>query len=312
MPRKPITEATINNYIRDNQLNVTFHCLSIKKDKSGRSRTWIEYQCSCGENYSKDWTNFKKSILCKTCGREKANESSKKYTLEFVSQVLSDKNFELVGNYVNSGASFTYRCLICGNTAKTNFGNVLTGRQCKKCAGMKKKTTEEFKEEVFNLVNDEYEVLGEYLTAHEKIKIKHNKCNHIYYVSPHLFLMNRRCPKCNTSKGESRIIDFLMNHDIKFESQYRFIDCRNKIPLPFDFAIFNNEKLIFLIEFDGIQHYEASNWWGEDVFIKLQKHDQIKTDYCNKNKIKLLRIPYYQINKIDNILTRELKEVGLY
>ena len=45
----------------------------------------------------------------------------------------------------------------------------------------KKKSTEEFKKEVYDLVGNEYEVLGEYIKNDKKIKIKHNSKECKYY-----------------------------------------------------------------------------------------------------------------------------------
>ena len=70
----------------------------------------------------------------------------------------------------------------------------------------KKKTTEEFKKEVFNLVGNEYTVLGEYIGTHTKILMKHNKCGFEYEVIPSSFLQGRRCPKCaRTMKKDTNI-----------------------------------------------------------------------------------------------------------
>lgn len=56
--------------------------------------------------------------------------------------------------------------------------------------------TEEFKERVYNLVGNEYSVLGEYTYALEKLKMRHNKCGYEYEVKPNVFLSGCRCPKC--------------------------------------------------------------------------------------------------------------------
>lgn len=69
----------------------------------------------------------------------------------------------------------------------------------------KKKTTEEFKVEVFNLVGDEYQVLGEYIDAKTKIKMLHNKCGNIYEVTPDNFLQCKRCPICCISPQQVKI-----------------------------------------------------------------------------------------------------------
>ena len=64
----------------------------------------------------------------------------------------------------------------------------------------KRKTDEEFKKEVKDLVGDEYTFLQEYRTSKIKIKVRHNSqnCNnHEYSVSPNSFTsLGRRCPKC--------------------------------------------------------------------------------------------------------------------
>ena len=62
-----------------------------------------------------------------------------------------------------------------------------------------KKTTEEFKAEIFNLVGDEYQVLGEYINATTKIGMLHKKCLNKYEVTPRNFSMGNRCPFCCTS-----------------------------------------------------------------------------------------------------------------
>ena len=65
----------------------------------------------------------------------------------------------------------------------------------------KKKTTKEFKEEVFKLTGDEYTVLGEYIGTHTKILMKHNKCGHEWEVVPSSFLQGHRCPNCFGGKA---------------------------------------------------------------------------------------------------------------
>lgn len=47
---------------------------------------------------------------------------------------------------------------------------------------MKKRTTEEFKKLVYDLVGDEYTVLGEYTTTLTKIQMRHNKCGTKTYI----------------------------------------------------------------------------------------------------------------------------------
>lgn len=64
---------------------------------------------------------------------------------------------------------------------------------------MKKKTTEDFKNEIKDLVGDEYSVLGEYKISTTKIKMRHNICGTIFEPTPTRFLSGTRCPKCRSS-----------------------------------------------------------------------------------------------------------------
>ena len=112
------------------------------------------------------------------------------------------------------------------------------------------------------------------------------------------------CPKCMSSKGEKEIYNFLTNNNILFIQQKRFIDCRNILPLPFDFylSVYN-----LCIEFDGQQHFkEVKIFGGKEKFKQTQKHDKIKNDYCSKNNINILRIAYDEdiLLKITNYLKK--------
>ena len=110
---------------------------------------------------------------------------------------------------------------------------------------------------------------------------------------------------CIKSKGEEEIANILTNLQISFAKEVRFTDCRDKKPLPFDFGIYYKNKLKGLIEYNGDIHYKESlrGHFAEDPngFLKRQKHDRIKAEYCKKNNIPLLVIPY-TVTDIENFL----------
>lgn len=123
---------------------------------------------------------------------------------------------------------------------------------------------------------------------------------------------NFRCPNCQSSKGEIRINEYLKTNNINFKSQYRIRECKDKRALPFDFAIFLNNELHSIIEYDGMQHSIPVNFSGslKDMmanFELTQKRDKIKNDYCNENNIKLIRIPYTDYDNIEKILDVQFK-----
>ncbi len=62
------------------------------------------------------------------------------------------------------------------------------------------------------------------------------------------------------SRGEIKIEEILRNAGLVFQEEYSFSDLVSSSghPLRFDFAVFDDEgNLDFLIEYQGIQHYEA-------------------------------------------------------
>ena len=60
----------------------------------------------------------------------------------------------------------------------------------------KKKTLEEFKKEVYDIFNDEVEVLGEYINNNTKILVRFNCCGNEEYKRPTKLLAGQRCSKC--------------------------------------------------------------------------------------------------------------------
>ncbi len=97
---------------------------------------------------------------------------------------------------------------------------------------------------------------------------------------------------CVKSYGEEKISSLLQELNIKFITQKTFPELKSEkgISLRIDFYL---PDLNICIEYNGIQHYKAATGWSnEEHLIYTQKHDKIKQDYCQKNKIKLIIISY--------------------
>lgn len=94
----------------------------------------------------------------------------------------------------------------------------------------------------------------------------------------------------NYSIAEEEIEKILTKHNINYEREYSFEDLRGTTgKLRFDFAIFENNKIKCLIEYNGIQHYIAKeHFGGEKGLIKQQERDNKKIEYCKKHNIPLL------------------------
>jgi len=124
---------------------------------------------------------------------------------------------------------------------------------------------------------------------------------------PFKHLQGQGCPKCRNSKGQDAIERFLLDSNVKYKTEVRFDDCKNKRSLPFDFAIYKGNALIGLIEFQGQQHFLAApHFGGVKQLVYIQKNDQIKRDYCISKDIPLLEIKFTNLRTIKKILSNFL------
>lgn len=90
---------------------------------------------------------------------------------------------------------------------------------------------------------------------------------------------------------------------LPFEEEYIFPDLTSSSgkPLRFDFAVLDDSgEVDFLIEYQGIQHYQPkSKFGGLSGLRKQQYNDLKKREYCAKHNLNLVIIPYtdeYRIN----------------
>ncbi|MGG3891982.1 DUF2726 domain-containing protein [Metabacillus fastidiosus] len=268
----------------------------------------------CNHNYKVKPSNFIQGTRCPECRGTK-----KKTTEKFKQEVydLIKDEYTVLGDYQSNRTKIRIRHNICDYVYDVVPGNFLRGARCSKCMGVKKKNTEIFKQEVFNLVEDSYLVIGEYSNTISKIKMRHEECGFEFDVSPNKFLNGTRCPYCNASKGEFTIANWLKKNNIMHKPQYKFDDCKNILSLPFDFAVFDNKnKLKLLIEYDGEGHFEPFRFSKDknkmlEKLRETQRNDSIKNRYCENNNIPLLRIPYWEFDNIEEILERELNTMNL-
>ena len=120
-------------------------------------------------------------------------------------------------------------------------------------------------------------------------------CNNIFTRDTTEFERSVSCGCLNVSEGVKKIEILLNNYNIPFVKEKRFETCKDTLPLPFDFYV-NNQ---YLIEFDGEQHFKDINLWGgKDKLENRQKHDNIKNNWCKKNNIPLIRIPYTKVDSL--------------
>ena len=106
------------------------------------------------------------------------------------------------------------------------------------------------------------------------------------------------CGCLKSSKNELYIKQVLENNNLNFKTQITFNDLispdTNYI-LRYDFGVYDkNNKLLYIIEYDGEQHFKPASWNNNMVesLEYQQKKDKIKNQYCFEHNIPLIRIPY--------------------
>ena len=109
------------------------------------------------------------------------------------------------------------------------------------------------------------------------------------------------CGCFKKSKGELKISEILKVLKYNYREQYRFEDEELKFnKLKFDFAIFQNNKIICFIEYQGSQHYYPFEHFGGEENLKIrQERDFRKKELAKKYNIPLIEISYTDYNNIN-------------
>lgn len=105
------------------------------------------------------------------------------------------------------------------------------------------------------------------------------------------------------SRAEIKIQEILDSAGLNYQMEYSFpeLTAKSGRELRFDFAIFDdNNELQFLIEYQGIQHYEPKSIFGGVQGLRKQQfNDMQKREFCKKHGIILVIIPYVDEMFID-------------
>lgn len=269
----------------------------------------LNHICVCGNVWRPTPASVLKGANCPDCMSKKLSKTHE----DFANEVSEATNGEYVciGEYKGSREKVKILHKKCNYSWEIIANNFLSKKiRCPKCRRVKRKTTEDFKEEVFELTEDEYSVIGEYKNIRTPVLLRHNQCDYEWEIRPSGFLSGNRCPNCNDLKGSGEIKKSLKKRNIKYTVEKRFNGCRSEKKLPFDFYL---EDLNILIEYDGQHHFRPVNFGGVSekrakiLHERTKSHDEIKNNYCLKNNLILFRIPFWQYDTIDSIISKIVK-----
>lgn len=270
----------------------------------------------CGKLFFTSWDRFKHKYKrqCDVCGK-------KTWTIDLINKELlritKGEYMVISKNYINGNTPIELIHNKCNSVYSTKWRNFYyQGSRCPKCsyelrAEMLKKSHDEFSEDLKVVYGNGIIAVEYYKGCNLPIKFK-NLTTGIEFTARPSTVLGRQSMGISYSVGEHFIYNYLKTNRICFKKEFSFYGLKsqkNKL-LRFDFAVFldeSQEKPEFLIEYDGIQHFEPREvFGGQEQFEKQQLHDRMKDDYCKQNGIELIRIPYREQDNIEEILTEKL------
>lgn len=310
----------IENFCKENN-----YILITKKQDLINNQSIIEYICPLHGKHTTKVTNVLQGKRCYKCSRQTALRKRWDNNLlqrqdDYYNKLLKkskENGYILLSTKNNIEGNNTYIDFVCPihGVHKMRIYNYLNNKKCPKCNT--EKASKKFRLGADEVEKRISEMGGKLLNKKDYInqtvknlKIVCGECGEVFITSLQRYKCHggQVCSKCANleSKGERTIRHYLEENNILFEQEKWFDDCRDINPLPFDFYLptFNT-----CIEYDGEQHYNDRGYKTglfSDSLEYTKKHDEIKSNYCKKNKIDLIRIPYWKFNQIDTILKEQL------
>lgn len=266
--------------------------------KIGKGVYWF-CQCECGNVKSIHGSSLRKGVT-KSCG-------------QCSSLVLTNQHFgrwtviekDLEKTFLRNKAYWLCKCE-CG-TMKSVSGTSLLNGTSKSCGCLRKEQTS--KRRLKDLTNKTF---GKLTVIERDFSKKGHfvywlckcECGNIVSVRGN-DLKNGKTNSCGCliSLGELKIEELLKKMNIDYEKQYTFPELKGENTygrlLRFDFAIFKNNTLFCLLEYQGELHYNSYEYFGgEEKFLKQKNYDNKKRKFCKNNNIKLIEIPFWDFENL--------------
>lgn len=256
---------------------------------NGSGKSAYRCLCDCGNETIVKGTSIYKT---KSCGCSKYDKAFSCIGKKYGSLTINNVSFEDNKTYAN--------CLCdCGNTIKIRLDQVKSGNTTScGCAKSPNLTGEQFgRLTVLKEVKSE--------TKQRKWLCKCN-CGNKTILTSHI-LMSGHTQSCGCIRSEKLstwevlIGETLKSLNIEFEKEKTFNDCRYIQPLRYDFYI---PKINTCIEYDGEQHKSPVEYWGGlSAYKERLIKDEIKSNYCKANNIRLVRISSKSREEVVKIIT---------
>lgn len=241
------------------------------------SRTKIKVQeKNCGHIWETRPYDLLNGHGCPECRYINNSERTRYSNDQFLKQLENiNPNIQPLDEYVTSQKHIRVRCKVCQFEWRVKPNTLLNGSGCANCAGLKKKTTEEFINELRN-INPSIDVLGEYKGQRSTILVKCKNCKHEWKPTAKSLLIGRSCPECN-KVGTSFMEQFILSAFRK-ELGNELIINRDREAIDYELDIYIPSKSLAI---------EPESWyWHNSTFRK----DSEKRKQCKEKGIRIITI----------------------
>lgn len=209
----------------------------------------------CGSKYTLLAENFllkNKSKVCSKCVPNKSDALDRR--IRFFYDFMEKSDDFLVDREFKIKSSHDKIPCLCKKCKTTNYKTMYDYMKGQKCLCT---TTNRIKEKF--MCPDGIEIVGKYEGMHKNTLFRHS-CGFVWKAKPNNIKYGKGCPKCNKrqSKGEQIIEQFLKKNNISYEKEFNVVLEGNSLRT--DFYIPEKD---FHIEYQGIQHFEPVEFFGE-------------------------------------------------
>ena len=253
------------------------------------SHTKVSIICPIHGEFLQTPNNHLNGQQCPFCSYPNINLSKEKF-VSLAKNVHGDKYDYSKVVYKNAKDKLIIICPIHGEFLQSFEKHVVRGQGCPKCAG-KNKDASEFIFQANKIHKNKYDYSKtNYISATTKVTIIcpiHGE----FLQAPAKHLCGDGCPKCNSSKLESSLREYLDSKNIKFEEHKTFSWLKYKKNMYLDFYLPEHN---IAIECQGEQHFFPVDYaglgreWAEKQLIINQNRDKVKKELCEANGIKVL------------------------
>ena len=258
----------------------------------------------CGNVFVREARRFLENPICAPCN---ANSESEKRILDRQSEIVEKFSASFKIEYLTDGE--VPRVLATHRECGVSIERSLSGFDgiCAHCSA-----EDRYKNNVMSRLGSDYDFIRfthrpELSLPYQRgVELKHLECGHVYETSYSKIMEGSKCPNCVFSRGEKEVADVLDSLSIEYTREHSFEYLGRK---RFDFFI---PSLNIAIEYDGEQHYKSIDAWGGEEYLEsVRQSDALKNDFCEYTGIDLLRIPYWEFDNIDGIVTNFIDTVKL-